>query len=590
MIVGLDMGGTHVDAVIIEDGRIINTAKKPIDRSNLFQSIWTVLEELLAGTNSSKIKQINLSTTISTNAIVENKTAPVAMFIQSGPGLPHDFLACGDENIFLSGYIDHRGRVIKDVETAEVHGAAEKLRAKNINHCGVVTKFSTRNPSLEIKIKTLLEKNFSHVSMGHTMSGKLNFPRRVYTTYLNAAVYDHFHHFSGSLKKALEKEGLAGIPIHILKADGGTMSLAGAEKRPVETILSGPAASVMGMQALLETNKDAILLDIGGTTTDIFFLADGIPLFEPLGIQIGSYKTLVRAIYSQSIGLGGDSRIRVENGQLAIGPQRLGRPLAMGGPVLTPTDAMIVLGYLHEGNRDKAYEGMAGLGRRLNRDAETTAAMILNEMARLIKAKVQELLQAINSRPVYTVKELLEDRKIEPAVIHMIGGPARVLAPIFEKEFQLPCEYPANYHVANAVGAALSRTTTEVTLIADTVQQTMSVPELGIYEKVSKNFNLALAKEMAVEFLKKSARDLGADEKNIQAEIIEESSFNMVRGFFTSGKNIRVKAQVKPGLMFELQETDSAGKNFDGSISRKAGQTDFKGERKGMDSNAESEK
>src|SRR5690606_17873208 len=103
------------------------------------QSIWTVLEELLAGTNSSKIKQINLSTTISTNAIVENKTAPVAMFIQSGPGLPHDFLACGDENIFLSGYIDHRGRVIKDVETAEIHGAAEKMRAKNINHCGVVT-------------------------------------------------------------------------------------------------------------------------------------------------------------------------------------------------------------------------------------------------------------------------------------------------------------------------------------------------------------------------------------------------------------------------------------------------------------------
>ena len=127
--------------------------------------------------------------------------------------------------------------------------------------------------------------------------------------------------------------------------------------------MSGPAASLMGMQALLHTDEDALLLDVGGTTTDIFFLADGVPLFEPLGIQIGSYKTLVRAIFSQSIGLGGDSFVRVEKGRLKIGPQRLGPPLAFGGENPTPTDAMVVLGYLPEGDKTKAYEGMAGLAR-----------------------------------------------------------------------------------------------------------------------------------------------------------------------------------------------------------------------------------
>src|SRR5699024_3316427 len=126
MIIGLDMGGTHVDAVIIEDGEIIHSAKKPIHKTDLFQSIWTALKDILP-TDRSKIKQINLSTTISTNAIVEKNTSSVAMFIQSGPGLPHHFLACGDENIFLSGYIDHRGQTIQDLDSNEIKNRINTL-------------------------------------------------------------------------------------------------------------------------------------------------------------------------------------------------------------------------------------------------------------------------------------------------------------------------------------------------------------------------------------------------------------------------------------------------------------------------------
>lgn len=553
LIVGLDMGGTHVDAVIIEDGRIINTVKKPTNRDNLFESIWNTLEELLKGYDKSKIKRINLSTTVSTNAIVENTTSPVGMIIQSGPGLPQDFLTCGEENVFISGYIDHRGTIVENWNPKEIKEAINIFKDKDIDSIAIVTKYSTRNPSHELEVKEMLETNgtFPNITLGHTMSGKLNFPRRVYTSYLNSAVYDTFNDFSNNIKKSMEREGLK-TPVYILKADGGTMNLSTAEEKPVETILSGPAASFMGINAMLPGDEDAILLDIGGTTADIFFLADGVPLFEPLGIKIDKYKTLVRAIYSLSIGLGGDSSISIKDGKIKIGPRREGVPYAFGGPAPTPTDAMITLG-LMEGQKEKAYEIMESMGKKLNISAEEMANLILDTMANMIKDKVDKVLKEINSQPVYTVKELLYGKTIEPKLINIIGGPAKVLAPILEKKFHLPCYYPDKYEVANAVGAALAKPTTEINMLVDTAKGILTIPELEIYEKVSKKYTFESAKKRAMELVKESALNLGAEEDQIEAEIIEESSFNMVRGFFTSGQNMRIKAQVKPGLIYDLR-------------------------------------
>ncbi len=554
MIVGLDMGGTHIDGVIIKEGQVIETVKKPTDRADLFTSIWTALEELLVGYDQADIQRINLSTTVSTNAIVEDKTSTVGMIIQSGPGLNHDFLACGDENFFISGYVDHRGKVVDALDTTEIEEAIMQLNDKKVESYGVVSKFSTRNPNHELAIEEMiLEKSSAPITIGHRMSGELNFPRRVFTSYLNSAIYKTFQGFAHDIKKSLEKEGID-APLFILKADAGTMNIKSAEEKPVETILSGPAASFLGMSSLLPTEEDAILLDMGGTTTDIFFLADGVPLFEPLGIKIDTYNTLVRAVYSVSIGLGGDSHIKVIDGELKIGPKRAGYPIAFGGPEPTPTDAMVVLGLLEEGNRDKAYGAMEALGKELDITAEATAEFVLNQVGELIQQKVNELLAKINSQPVYTVKELLDDKKIEPKEIQIIGGPAQVLAPMLEEKIQLPTRYPKNYQVANAIGAALAKTTTEITMLADTGQGTLSVPELGIYERIGRKYTLADAKARALELLEEAALAMGADQASLETEIIEESSFNMVDGFTTIGKNIRIKTQVKPGLIHKLRE------------------------------------
>lgn len=557
MIVGLDMGGTNVDAVIIKQRKIIKTAKHPIDQADLFASIWTTLEKLLADIDITAIRQINLSTTVSTNAIVEEKTSPVAMFIQSGPGVPHEFLAKGEKNFFLSGYIDHRGRVVKKMDPQEIKERLNQLKQENIQDFGIVTKFSTRNPEVERRIKDILTPHsFSSITMGHTLSGKLNFPRRVNTTYLNAAVSQTFHRFSTHMKKALDEMGLSNIPIHVLKADGGTMQISHAEKLPVETILSGPAASLMGIHTMFASEKDALLLDMGGTTTDIFFLLEGVPLFEPLGIQMGAFPTLIRSIYSQSIGLGGDSSIDIIDGDLIIGPERKGKPLAFGGPVPTPTDAMIVCGLYSEGDYDKAFAGIKSLGDTLGLSANKMATIIMEEMATTIQKKVSALLAEINSQPVYTVREVLENRQVKPEEIQIIGGPAKALTPLLASAFNIPCKYPEHYQVANAVGAALAKITTEVTLEADTTQKIVSIPELDIYEKISRNFSLADARERTLTSLKELAVQLGATESEIQAEITEESSFPMVRGFSTSGENIRVKAQIKPGFIHKLEGID----------------------------------
>lgn len=549
MVIGLDVGGTNIDAVIIKAGQIISKVKMPLAKEDLLDTILTTLDKLLLGYDKTTIKRINLSTTVSTNAIVKNDIARVGMLIQSGPGLLVDSLACGHDNQFLKGSIDHRGREVEELDIKEVKKTIKKFKQSKIETCAVVTKFSTRNPSHEIKIKEMLGQEFDFTTAGHMVSGKLNFPRRVYTSYLNSAVHKTFNDFSKNIEEALGRQGI-NAPIYILKADGGTMDFKSAKEKPVETILSGPAASFMGISALLPAQGDSLFLDIGGTTTDLFFLAQGIPVFEPLGITIDGYKTLVRSIYSVSIGLGGDSRIEVTDGKIKIGPEKEDKPYALGGDKPTPTDAMIALGLIEIGDKQKAKKAMNGLGHKLGSSQEDIARLILETMGDIIKRKVDSLLEEINGKPVYTVEEVLHGKKIIPEHINIIGGPAKHLAPILEQTFGLPCAYPENYQLANAIGAALAKPTLEITLLADTQRKMISVPELAIYKKITGKYDLSAAKRQAIGLLKEQINLIDHKHQIVDKdiEITEESSFNMVDGFYTRGQNIRVQAQVKPGL------------------------------------------
>lgn len=551
MIIGLDVGGTNIDAVIIKDREIISKAKYPHDRSDLLKSILAVLDKLLGGYDKSKIKRINLSTTISTNAVVKKELSKVGMLIQSGPGLNVESLAYGDEIRFIDGSIDHRGRIVSDLDLSKIKEHLDEFKEKNIETIGVVSKFSNRNSSHEKTIEELTRNDFQFTTMGHKISGKLNFPRRIHTTYLNSAVHKTFNSFASDIKASFKERSIS-APIYILKADGGTMDLELAKDKPAETVLSGPAASFMGINALIPTESDGIFLDIGGTTTDIFFLIDGLPVFEPLGITIDKYKTLIRSIYSVSIGLGGDSSIEVKDGELIIESKEGDNP--------SPTDAMIVLGLIKDGNKDEATRDMKKLGKKLDLSAEEVSMKVLDTMGDIIKKSVDRNLEEINKKPVYTVKEVLHERLIKPEFINVIGGPAKNLAKILGRKFNLPCLYPENYHLANAIGAAISKPTMDITLNADTERKIVSVSQLSLYEAIEGIYDLESAKLQAINLLKDNIKTMYSDGEEINDEdfeIIEASSFNMVDGFFTTGKNIRVEAQVRPGLIYNLRSENN---------------------------------
>jgi N-methylhydantoinase A/oxoprolinase/acetone carboxylase beta subunit len=548
MIIGLDVGGTHTDVVLLDEDGLVNALKVPTDPGHLFHSVLEALEKITAGIDTGRISRLVLSTTLTTNAIAQNTIAPAGMIVSAGPGIDPEFFRTGRHYYAVDGSIDHRGRIRQPVDDSRIEAVADRMAADGIRHVGVVGKFSVRNPAHELDIRRRLSDRFEAVFLGHRLSGLLNFPRRIATTFLNAAVYPLHRDFFIAVKSSLEKKGLA-VPIDILKADGGTMNFASSIDFPCETILSGPAASVAGAMAAAPGRKQCLVLDVGGTTTDMAVLVEGAPLLSPLGGRIGPHKTLVRALYTRSIAVGGDSEVAVSDGRLKIGPRRRGAAMAFGGPVPTPTDALIVLGLMPEGDRQRARAGVTDVAGQLKISVEQAAGDIFDLACRKILAAADHMVSAINSRPVYTIHEFKEGLQVRPGRILVMGGPAPWVAPRLQALSQLECDVAPRPEVANAIGAALARTTCAVTLLADTEQGLVTAPEEGFSRTVSPAFSLDEARREALKLLKVKALRKGARAQDLELEVVEEVAFNMVRGFSTTGRNIRIRAQVKPGLI-----------------------------------------
>ena len=426
----------------------------------------------------------------------------------------------------------------------------EKLKKAGIEYVGVVGKFCVRNPSHEILIKRILDKQFKQIFLGHHVSGNLNFPRRIATTYMNAAVYPLHKDFFQAVEQSLEEMGLT-VPIQILKADGGTMTLAASMDFPAQTVLSGPAASIMGAIPYAPEGQDAVVLDIGGTTTDIAFLVDKTPLLEPVGIQRGGYKSLIRSLRTVSEGIGGDSALRInDKNKLTVGPDRMGPAMAFGGSVPTPTDALVVLGLMDSGDQDRARQGIKSIAGQLGMEEKEAAEHIFKICCNIILKKTFEMIDTLNSKPVYTVHDFLEGYKFSPDTILLMGGPARFFAEKIQDMYQLETIAVPYASVANAIGAALARTTCEVTVNADTEQGVVTAHEEDFAEPVSKSFSKDDLVETAYSLLKDKAENAGADPDNLnEVEVVEFQEFNIVRNFSPRGKIFRMKIQLKPGLI-----------------------------------------
>ena len=550
MILGVDVGGTHTDAVLIDRNGVFRETKT-LTGDDLLETLRDSLEKTFHDIDPGQIERMAFSTTMATNAIVQDQLEDTGMIVSCGPGMNPNWFSVGPSFHIVEGCLDHQGFEALPLNKQSVLDASARIREKGIKTIGVVGKFSIRNPAHEIRIAEWTGSSFFHVALGHQVSGILNFPRRITTTYLNAALHNIHQQFSSALLHILDEKKLDG-PRYLLKPDGGTVDLEQIGASPAQTAQSGPAASVMGALALDGCPGTTLVLDIGGTTTDMAVVLNGVPLLDPYGIKLGPFQTLIRSLLTYSIGIGGDSEVRTgDSGNLKIGPLRKGNPAAFGGPVPTPTDAMVVLGLLKDGNKNSARAAMKKLAAPLGLDVLATAERVLEHTAKIIADSAHAFVRDINSRPVYTIHEVLENETIALDSVVIIGGPAPQLAGYVAKAIGLPHRVPSHFGVANAVGAALARVTSEITLQADTERGSVIIPEANIQNRIDYDFGLDTAIALGHEVLRKNAIDIGADPETLEISTTEQQMFNMIRGYSRTGQNIRLKMCITPGLIPE---------------------------------------
>lgn len=570
MLLGLDVGGTFTDAVIIDGHRVVATAKRRTTKNNLMNGIGEALDAVLEGYDASNIEQVTLSTTVVTNTIVEGKEKPVDLYVVTGPGRNVDDIFPVSP-IYLQGYTDHRGIVVEHTPADAVRGIANMVQARSGTDLAAVSaKFGVRNPQEELSITEELKNTYHTISNGSLLSGSLNFPRRTISAYFNSAVTLVFTVFKENVEDALRARNIV-APLHILKADGGSLPIEHMVSRPVETAFTGPAATVLGLSALgVIGNQHTVALDIGGTTTDISLWKHGRPLMTKNGVSIREYPSAVRSFAVTSVGIGGESVVRFKNGNLTVGPERVGPSVALGGIEPTLGDALIVLGHANYGDFNLATRALQDLADAIQatfqsnnvnisnnqltliKTASDVARLILQNALETIQRGVDEVITVENKRPIYVVADIVNPDIVNPDIfvpehIVVVGGTAPSLGASIGEYMDLPITIPENAAVANAIGAALALSTIELTVHVDTKRRLLVIPELGIKQQ---NCTLKRAEqvvERAKEALSEEALRLGLDTAQ-EIEVISIEDFPVVEGWQSMERLITVKVQLAAGV------------------------------------------
>lgn len=565
MLLGLDVGGTFTDAVIIDGHRVVATAKRRTTKDNLMNGIGEALDAVLEGYDTSNIEQVTLSTTVVTNTIVEGKEQPVDLYVVTGPGRNVDDIFPVSP-IYLQGYTDHRGIVVEHTPADAIRGIANMVQARSGTDLAAVSaKFGVRNPQEELSITEKLKNAYHAISNGSLLSGSLNFPRRTISAYFNSAVTPVFTVFKKNVEDALSARNIV-APLHILKADGGSLPIEHMVSRPVETAFTGPAATVLGLSALgVIGNQHTVALDIGGTTTDISLWKHGRPLMTKNGVSIREYPSAVRSFAVTSVGIGGESVVRLKNGNLTVGPERVGPSVALGGVEPTLGDALIVLGHANYGDFNLASRALQDLADAIQATVQSNNVNTLNNQLTLIKTSsdvarlilqnaletiqcgVDEVITVENKRPIYVVADIVNPDIFVPEHIVVVGGTAPSLGASIGEYMDLPITIPENAAVANAIGAALALSTIELTVHVDTKRRLLVIPELGIKQQ---NCTLKRAEqvvERAKEALSEEALRLGLDTAQ-EIEVISIEDFPVVEGWQSMERLITVKVQLAAGV------------------------------------------
>lgn len=546
--VGIDVGGTFTDAVFIHKGCVQFTAKVPTKSEDLVETVLEAFDKLRIP-DEQLINQIIVSTTLVTNAIIQNRLPTVDLLLFAKNGMRVGALPWPVNYREFSGEMDFRGREIRPTEQSEwanlqMTGLGEKPAL-----VAIVGKFSHRNCLHEEQLAAYL-KQFNpslKIALGHEW-GQANFYRRSLTTYLNLAVSDIYGQFAQQLQNALKDRKII-APVYVLKADGGILPI--TKLRPIDSIYSGPAASVLAAMTGQDLDDSLIIVDIGGTTTDIGLILSGVPLLSSKGAEIGPFLTLVRSLAVRSIPVGGDSVIRTTAQGIILERHRSGPAFCLGGNTPTPTDAMRYLGLIDFGNKQLAEEGLASLlppPKRIPKYLSELAKQIIDMMVERIAEAVNALRQEWREEPAYKVWEVLHPRDTRSFQAIVSGGSARGITTALNKRLRIPVRLGAFSEISNAIGAAMARPTLDCTVHVDTYMKRYHVEETG--EQGVWSGSLRPYRE--VEGFLDTIAQQQADHYGIKLQDLEKEPFDffpIVQGSKTVGQVVRGAVHIRSGVV-----------------------------------------
>ena len=547
MYIGIDVGGTHTDGVLLnEDFAVAERVKTETEEADILSSCLQALKKILAGRDPAVVKRATFSSTLGLNALLTGTADRVGVLATGGPGLAPD-LSDNHLSALLGGALDHRGEMLAELNPAEAEKALRRLVDEGAEALAVISKFGPKNPAFEEALAqsaTRLAPDLP-LTRGSRLSGRLNFPRRLNTAVFNSAIIRLYERFTADLNAAARQMGL-NCPLRLLGSDGGTMSLAEARSKPALALAAGPTAGVLGLWALADLDGDVLMMDMGGSSTDLALMADGAPLMTLEGLSIAGRPTLLRSFLTQSLALGGDSALRLEGDRVMVGPRREGpalalRPAELGRRAPTFTDALNVLELCRVGSSEISRQALEQFHRA---PAEETAALALNSALEAIKSAAADFLDQVNNRPVYTLGELRLARSLRPARLALLGGPAPALARAVSGALGLPVSLPPEAQVANAVGAASARPALSAELYADTALGIMSIPALGVAEKIPRGYDIQEAQRNLLARL-----DAVLEPQAGEPRLIEAETFNQLTGYGRADKIFRLRAQAAPGLL-----------------------------------------
>ena len=475
---GIDVGGTNTDAVLVDENRAVVADIKYPTSADIYDGILGAMRTVLevSGVDPAQIHQAMLGTTQCTNAIVERKNlAPIGILRIGAPATTgirpmvdwsEDIQKVAVGSTIIGGGFEYDGRELAPLDTAAAKSFFEEMKAKGVKSIAISSVFSTVRNDHEVEAAKLCREIMGedvHISISSEI-GSMGLIERENATILNAALWQVAERFTEGFAKSLRDEGIVNADVYLSQNDGTLMTMEHARRYPILTVACGPTNSIRGA-SYLSSLKDAIVVDVGGTT-NLGVIQNGFHRESSVAVTIGGVRTNFRMPDVISIGLGGGSIVRVrDDGSVTVGPDSVGyeitkKALVFGGDVMTATDIAVRLGMVELGDKSKV---------------ETISQEVADKAMAAIRALVEDSVDAMKVSNADVDLILVGGGSI--ILPEKISGAATVLK-------------PEHFGCANAIGSAISK-------VSGTYEKLMNYDELPREQSLEKAKNEAI--ELAVE-------------------------------------------------------------------------------------------